>query len=401
MFSIPKRDMKKKNIYKIFGIICYSIFSFILIGEFLVSYFAPQRKYVEKDLYQPDCFIGDTISGFRLLPHTSCHFQNLYKEYDTDLHTNSLGYRGKEFTIKKDESTKRILLLGDSFALGYGVSDDETIAVKLEQNLQQVSKQKVDVINAGYRAGFTVDTYYSYLIDQGFALKPDTVVMTIFPYNDIAEILESKWTVVDERGLPRKVELLYRDFINGRMVRKIKELQYKLPILRDSNLYLFLLNTVKHYYPSIGNMTVDNPKGFDKVGCILSPSCADFFSDEEEKFYKILLAIKEETKKRNIQFLIVLIPADYQLYPFAFQKYQSQYAIDRSKPNYMGEKIQNRLMKNSIPVIDTYIDLKHNESSGGAYPYFVQDGHFNSVGTQIAANAITKDLENRQWINIK
>ena len=67
----------------------------------------------------------DSTKGFR----TRANIRNKKVFDDKVLNTNADGFRGEqEFALKKDSSKTRILLLGDSFTFGEGVSDDETYA---------------------------------------------------------------------------------------------------------------------------------------------------------------------------------------------------------------------------------------------------------------------------------
>jgi lysophospholipase L1-like esterase len=57
-------------------------------------------------------------------------------DYDVRITTNSAGMRGpREYSLAKPPGTRRVLVLGDSFAFGYGVEDDEVLSAVLEQQL--------------------------------------------------------------------------------------------------------------------------------------------------------------------------------------------------------------------------------------------------------------------------
>jgi hypothetical protein len=47
--------------------------------------------------------------------------------------TNSVGMRDREYSLEKPANTKRIVVIGDSFAMGSGVSDTENYPFLLEQ----------------------------------------------------------------------------------------------------------------------------------------------------------------------------------------------------------------------------------------------------------------------------
>ena len=95
----------------------------------------------------------------------------------TNVAINDLGLRGKNVGEK---TKKRILLVGDSFVFGYGVSEDERIGDVLESDLENV-----EVISAGFVGDAGPDTEYLYTVKEGLSLEPDLILLSIFPYNDL------------------------------------------------------------------------------------------------------------------------------------------------------------------------------------------------------------------------
>ncbi|MED5446722.1 MAG: hypothetical protein VYA62_00745, partial [Planctomycetota bacterium] len=70
-------------------------------------------------------------------------------EFDYVFHTNSLGFRGRESTEAKPDGHRRLVVLGDSFVAGVGVSDDAIFTERLADDL---AENQIDVVNVG-RAG--------------------------------------------------------------------------------------------------------------------------------------------------------------------------------------------------------------------------------------------------------
>lgn len=80
-----------------------------------------ERQIVQ---YLPDCAEYDPELGYRLAPG-SCRFRN--REFDVRLEINSLGVRDAEEAL----SAPRIVVTGDSFAMGWGVAQSETLSAVL------------------------------------------------------------------------------------------------------------------------------------------------------------------------------------------------------------------------------------------------------------------------------
>jgi hypothetical protein len=96
-----------------------------------------------------------------------------------ELSTNSMGLRDREYTVTKPEGVRRILMLGDSTTLGWGVPLDQTVAKILEGQLNQAGSGRFEVLNAGIGNYDTVQETAQYeQRDRKF--HPDIVVLEYF-----------------------------------------------------------------------------------------------------------------------------------------------------------------------------------------------------------------------------
>ncbi|WP_404307318.1 SGNH/GDSL hydrolase family protein [Neorhodopirellula lusitana] len=129
---------------------------------------------------------GHEVTGHRYLYDERLGWRNIpnwrASTHGSSLTINSKGLRDREYAYEKPTSVKRILVLGDSFAWGYGVSDKEIFTEVLETRLEQ-SPTTWEVINAGV-SGWGTDQEYLYLLDEGFRYEPDIVVLAMFVVND-------------------------------------------------------------------------------------------------------------------------------------------------------------------------------------------------------------------------
>jgi lysophospholipase L1-like esterase len=104
---------------------------------------------------------------------------------------NSNGLRGTSFGPLKNE--RRILVLGDSLAFGWGVADEEAFPALLEQRLT-ADGLNVKVINGGV-PGYSTWHQFKFLAARIKELQPDLVLLALFG-NDY---LDREW-VVNSRG---------------------------------------------------------------------------------------------------------------------------------------------------------------------------------------------------------
>jgi lysophospholipase L1-like esterase len=99
---------------------------------------------------------------------------------------NSHGLRGPETTYDKPPATFRILNLGDSVAMGWGVQEADTYGRRLETrlNAQGTGDRYFEVINAGV-PGWNLANAAAYLQAEGLKYEPDLVLLDLTIANDI------------------------------------------------------------------------------------------------------------------------------------------------------------------------------------------------------------------------
>jgi hypothetical protein len=104
------------------------------------------------------------------------------------LNTNSKGIRGKvEYNYEKNPHKTRILILGDSYTFGEGVSDTETYPYYLQQMLPNT-----EIINFGVNA-YGYDQMFIYLQEEGFKYHPDIVLLGHAPWDNIRNLHAFSW----------------------------------------------------------------------------------------------------------------------------------------------------------------------------------------------------------------
>jgi hypothetical protein len=98
--------------------------------------------------------------------------------------TNSAGFRGRERTLAKPPGVFRIAVLGDSIAMGSGVTEEETYAFRLERALAAAHPgRRFEVLNlalGGQNARSAVDR----LVRLGLRYDPDLLVYG-YTLNDV------------------------------------------------------------------------------------------------------------------------------------------------------------------------------------------------------------------------
>lgn len=170
--------------------ITQNIFIFFLVTLLLLScielyfkFFSPQILiYTTKGMH-----IADKGSQFRLTPNFSG--VQTYEEYIVNIKINSLGFRNREIDVKKPEDVYRIVCLGDSFTMGYGVEAENTWCSKLEKLLNKYPPpikstiKRIEVINCGV-GGYGTRQEIAFYRNYCRKLSPDLIVLGFFMGND-------------------------------------------------------------------------------------------------------------------------------------------------------------------------------------------------------------------------
>jgi hypothetical protein len=104
------------------------------------AYYREKRNMVQ---FMPECAVYDPSLAYILKPGT-CTFSNV--EFTTQYNINSMGVRDDEASLEQPE----VIVLGDSYAMGWGVEQDETFSKILEEAIN------ARVLNTGISSYGTV-----------------------------------------------------------------------------------------------------------------------------------------------------------------------------------------------------------------------------------------------------
>lgn len=150
----------------------------LVVLEGSVRLFSPQG--VTTDMEQGEALVvRDSMLGHRLTPGAVMVQQG--PEFTARYVINTIGHRDRTVT-PSPRSGLQILLLGDSFAFGYGNEYEEGLAGALETVLWH-AEHEVRVINAGV-PGYDTRTEVQYLERLWEQTQPDIVVL-VFLANDL------------------------------------------------------------------------------------------------------------------------------------------------------------------------------------------------------------------------
>ena len=119
----------------------------------------------------------DSLLGWTHQPGQEGIFET--PQFRTVVRINENGLRDQDHSYESQNDIKRILVLGDSFAWGYGVEESERFSQMLEKELG------VEVINAGV-SGYSTDQELLWYRNEGIKYETDLVILVVAG-NDVGD----------------------------------------------------------------------------------------------------------------------------------------------------------------------------------------------------------------------
>ncbi len=219
-------------------------------------------------------------------PHSSIRQQTMDFNFNTKY--NEAGLRGKMPHIAKDSGEYRIVVIGDSFAEGYGAGEDSTFPVQLESILNRHSL--VTVINGGICGSNPV--YETQLYHR--LLKPYTPDLVILEVND--GDLKDYEKVVKQGRMPVReyfyaISHLFR--IVTRMAEDFNENGNHLPAQE-------MLEYINGMESLLDNFNRELQATHQKFLVLYIPFRQNVFENNNDRFHDLLLKKLAENKIPNL-----------------------------------------------------------------------------------------------------
>ncbi len=129
--------------------------------------------------------ISNAAPAQKIFPEFS---RAVYKtaEFDCVAHINKYGFRGAETRLLPGQ----VVVIGDSFVFGWGVSDDETWLTKLQNDLSKTDAP-LKVYNLG-RPGADPQDYLDIARAYVPVLKPKLLVVSLLQADDLEQLIQRR-----------------------------------------------------------------------------------------------------------------------------------------------------------------------------------------------------------------
>ena len=418
--EVMKLNKKLKEWMLNGGLILVGIIVFFIILEIGLALNVPFLGYEESEviergeyLYYPEIGLG-TYSN-RVAKHTCPEYSVVYS-------TNSIGFRDREHTIKKNSNVFRIVVLGDSFVEALQVPFEHTFPYLLEQKLNSNSniQKEIEIINLG-KCGFGTDQEYLTLNHIGLKYNPDLVILALFKNdirNNYAEFENRYWHIYQNGNISSNrrpffiinesgelEELPFQDSEPAAAVTSTAKEgndneNFIFEFLRKFRSPFYLKSKIKDFQRQKVS------KGYNVNGVPIDyyVYAPDYSADWQEAWNitkALILKINEESKEKGAQLLLVSLTDRGQVHNEYWQKALETYPEmnnmywDLEKPEkiFMDFSAENKITYLPLlPLFKEYVNGT-NEKVHGHY-----DGHWNAKGHRLAAELIYNKLIEDQLI---
>jgi lysophospholipase L1-like esterase len=305
--------------------------------------------------------VADPYLGFRYLPNLTGRLTR--GDLDFTFMTDDNGFRNS--SPLPDEAD--IVVLGDSMAFGYGVSDDATWSHRVAMHFPNYTISNFGLI------GGAPQQYLRILETEALKLNPKLVLFMLFLGNDLNDAkLFQQW-------LEAGADTSYAEW------RTDGGEPTNWPTLRSLTGGSYLMAFQRALRSSLSSrmgsetITLDGGQRIQLVPTIYDNDAV--MADPKHAVSELVMATTQEAQKlsrrHGSQFLVLLMPTKEEVYlPL----------VDKPAPA-MIEKFRPALEAQGIPFIDLTPYLRAHTREVGPVFYEV-DGHPNAAGYRVIADAV-------------
>ncbi len=288
----------------------------------------------------------------------------------------------------------RVLVLGDSFAEGAGVSDDEVFPAVLSKNLNsETGRYGYDVVNLGV-SGYSTDQELLAFEHEGVKYSPDLTILA-FVYNDLEGNVAPYASGANKPrfefhagsnpaltlipNAPRPDESAFLRFKiqlrqHSRLYTLATDAIHKLQFTRE---FLGALNIVE---PSDGEPAT-KPFGFFDAH-------PDQSADDAWALTEVLLGrVRDEVQCNGGQFAVVYIPPSFAVHDADWQQFVSQFG-DGYERHIVRDRLQEAAARQGIDFLDLTPALTAAAQQTGDRVYFRHDTHWTPYGHAVVAQEL-------------
>jgi hypothetical protein len=365
---------------RVLGSLAYLAFLLVCVEVSLQIFYhvtagAPLFARTAVRVYAPDPW-----SGTANMPNLA--FDDRTSEYRASYYTNSQGFRvargGGDYPRTPEPDTRRVMLLGPSFAYGWGVDHEQTFAHQLEQLLQRAGwadGRRVEVINAGVPS-LGIARQLEWFRHEGREFAPELLIQFVYGSMAVQDRLDVGQRVVDGYLVHTQASL-------GRRLRE--------RLKRSATVfYAWIVYTAAERALAGG----DEPA--EVVGAGRELTLQREFRPEApavQESLGVYRRLRDEARAAGAELLLVFFPLSYAIHAedesrwrhHGVRDVELEQAFDAAFCAYLAEREQ-------IPCLDITPELQRAAAEDAERLYYWLDVHWTARGNLVAARAVAERL---------
>jgi hypothetical protein len=322
--------------------------------------------------------------------------RSLRGDVDAVFRYNSHGLRGPERGYVRPPGTRRVLVLGDSFAEGFFTGQESTVPAVLERHLAAQGCAPCEVLNGG-TAAYSTDQEYLFYREEGRRYGAKVVVL-MFYYNDLLAN-----TVATSAGGGSKP----RFALDGDALRLTNVPLVAPPKLTEQQ----RMARVQPQAPwrgsvalrLLGNRTGEaNPRlnrllgriGLVPEGVPTPPEEMTAFgigphvSESWRMTHALLRELKRAVEADAGRLVVLYVPVVFEINDREWELTRERYQLGRRfGPSRVFDKLRAVCEELGVPLADPREALRRSAAAGQA-PYCRTDDHWNETGHRIGAEVV-------------
>lgn len=365
---------------KIVGAVTYLLFLFAVVEIALQTfYYLTAGDFLFRRVALP-IYQHEPHAGYG--NKRSLSFEHQTSEFRARYYTNSAGFRVPrsdiEYPIAKLENTYRILLLGPSFAYGWGVDYEKSFAALLPKFLEARSfapGRRIELINAGVPAMYA-GPQLNWYKNEGARYRPDLVIQFVYGSMALAADPRQRFVVDDlgyiaEQGLPPAQ--IWRE-----RLKKFATIFYIWKIWTE----------VQNRLEPVQEKTVDG------AGRAMEVPIAPFnpLGEKELKSVRLYDQLKQVVQQSGSDLSVVYFPLSYSVHPEDETRWRHLGVRNIRGQQNFDAAFERYLNQHQIPVVNISRDLQVAAKKGPRLYYWL-DIHWTAEGNAAAARAVANALK--------
>jgi hypothetical protein len=401
----PARSEIGKNLLVLLGTVLVALALGEVVARLSVPFVRGSHQHpgtITRDELEgkPHLMEYDSLLGWRFAPNRTVSHQGW--EFKVPITTNSLGFRDGEHAFERKDGRRRVLLLGDSFGMGYGVEQEYSFASVLQD-------AGTEVINLSVSAYGTDQELLLYQT-LGKRYDVDAVLLALTIGNDLADItghhsiiFNKPWFELEDgrlslKGVPPPPPATAAPPVeeNGRPPAGFRCHDF---LDAHSALYALLFERLS-WIPSVR-------RAWEASGLIVAP--IDLFYGGElapldtspppkvDAAWQLMFALLDqwgsEVRENGARPVVLLIPMQLQVDPAVLRRITARmhFPPGRLDPDLPDTRLSGFCRAHGMAVIDLLPPFRE-EARKGAALYFNKDPHWNRFGHRLAAKVIARSL---------